>query len=57
MREDEGMPKGKSLGNKKVVIMKDKHGPITDKKVKNIKSRAEARNKKNFVADMDEYYE
>ena len=38
-------------------MMKEKNGPITDKKVKNIKSRAEARNKKNFVADMDEYYE
>ena len=38
-------------------IMKDKFGGITDKKVKNIKSRAEGRNKKHFVADMDEYYE
>lgn len=57
VREDEGMPKGKSLGNKKVTnVMKDKFGPITDKKVKNIKSRAEGRPKKNFVGDMDEYY-
>ena len=54
VREDDGLPKGKSLGNKKVTnIMKDKFGPITDKKVKSIKSRAEGRNKKNFIADMD----
>lgn len=57
-REEQSLPKGKSLGNKKVTnIMKDKFGGITDKKVKNIKSRAEGRNKKHFVADMDEYYE
>ena len=35
-------PKGKSLGNKKVIqIMKEKQQPpVTEKKVKNIKSRA-----------------
>ena len=41
--ENQGQPtqKGKSLGNKKVIqIMKDKQPPITEKKVKNIKSRA-----------------
>lgn len=48
------MPKGKSLGNKKVTnIMKEKYGGVTDKKVKNVKSRAEARPKKQFPADMD----
>ena len=56
--QSQAIPKGKSLGNKKVTnIMKEKYGPITEKKVKNLKSRGEHRKKKNFIADPDEYYE
>ncbi len=46
--------KGKSLGNKKVSqIVKDKYGPITEKKTRNLmKSKAQIP-KKNYMAEVD----
>jgi len=56
--EAETASKGKSLGNKKVVqLVKDKFAPITEKKARNLmKSKAQLP-KKNYLAEMDEYYE
>lgn len=59
LREEEiqGLPKGKSLGNKKVTnLMKEKYGPVPDKKSRNGLKRMQAHKKQHFIAEEDEYY-
>ena len=51
---EESGPKGKSLGNKKVTnLMKEKLGPITEKKGKEGKPRVDRRKKKPMAEDVD----
>ena len=54
-REDDGQMKGKSVGSKKVPVMKEsKYGPLTDKKGRaGLKSRVEAPKIPYADADMD----